>query len=495
MKIALVSFEVYPFAKVGGLADVAGSLPKYLNKLGEEIFIIMPYHKKIRDSEETFGIKLIKEDVELSNVQGTPTVNIYNSKLPGTDIDVYFIGSDNYFNTDKIYPGEELESKNAVVFSNAVFEMLKALDLDVDLIHANDWQSGLVSVYLNAVYDRERKFNDVATVYTIHNLGYQGVFQANLLEFAGLHWDLFTMDRLEFYGKLNFMKGGIIFSNITNTVSATYAKEIQTKEFGNKLEGVLAEKANRGELFGIVNGIDYEEFNPKTDKRITSNFELKGIDDESGFEKKYINKLALQKEFNLDSGKDKFLTGVISRLFVQKGVDLLVEAMESALEFAPDLQLVVLGTGDEEYENKLRKLGNKYPSRVSINLKFDINMAQRIYAGVDAFLMPSRYEPCGLGQLIAMRYATVPIVRFTGGLADTVKEYDPKTKEGNGFGFSKYDSKELMNAISRALNLFRNSKIDWRQVVYNAYLTDSSWEKSAKEYIKIYNKAIEERRR
>jgi starch synthase len=250
-----------------------------------------------------------------------------------------------------------------------------------------------------------------------------------------------------------------------------------------------------GSLFGIVNGIDYKEFNPLEDKRITKNFTLNGPDDEKGFSDKYVNKLALQKEFNLDSGKDKFLTGVISRLFVQKGVDLLVEAMESALEFAPDIQLVVLGTGDKEYEEKLNELGNKYPGRVSINLKFDINMAQRIYSGVDAFLMPSRYEPCGLGQLIAMRYATVPIVRFTGGLADTVKEYDFETKEGNGFGFFEYDPKGLMDSISKALNLFRNNKGHWRQVVFNAYSTDSSWEKSAKEYVKIYKKAVEDRRR
>ncbi len=495
MKIALVSFEVYPFAKVGGLADVAGSLPKYLRKLGEEIFIVMPYHKKIKENAEKFGIKLVKSGIVLDKIQGAPKIDVFSCKLPETDIDVYFVGSDSYFNTDKIYPGEELESKNAIIFSNAVFEIIKSLNLKVDVIHSNDWQSGLVPVYLKAMYDRERIFENTATVYTIHNLGYQGVFQANLLEFSGLHWDLFTMDRLEFYGKLNFMKGGIIFSDVTNTVSATYAKEIQTKEFGNKLEGVLAQKASIGSLFGIVNGIDYEEFNPETDNRITKNFTLSGPDDEKGFEDKYVNKLALQKEFNLDSGKDKFLTGAISRLFVQKGVDLLVEAMESALEFAPDIQLVVLGTGDKEYEEKLSDLEKKYPGRVSVNLKFDINMAQRIYAGVDAFLMPSRYEPCGLGQLIAMRYATVPIVRFTGGLADTVKEYSIETKEGNGFGFFEYDPKGLMDSISKALNIFRNNKIHWKQVVYNAYSTDSSWEKSANEYVKIYKKAIEDRRR
>ncbi len=495
MKIALVSFEVYPFAKVGGLADVAGSLPKYLRKLGEEVFIVMPYHKKIKENAEKFGIKLAKSGIVLNKIQGTPKIDVFSCKLPETDIDVYFVGSDSYFNTDKIYPGEELESKNAIIFSNAVFEIIKSLNLKVDVIHSNDWQSGLVPVYLKAMYDRERIFENTATVYTIHNLGYQGVFQANLLEFSGLHWDLFTMDRLEFYGKLNFMKGGIIFSDVTNTVSATYAKEIQTKEFGNKLEGVLAQKASIGSLFGIVNGIDYEEFNPETDNRITKNFTLSGPDDEKGFEDKYVNKLALQKEFNLDSGKDKFLTGAISRLFVQKGVDLLVEAMESALEFAPDIQLVVLGTGDKEYEEKLSDLEKKYPGRVSVNLKFDINMAQRIYAGVDAFLMPSRYEPCGLGQLIAMRYATVPIVRFTGGLADTVKEYSIETKEGNGFGFFEYDPKGLMDSISKALNIFRNNKIHWKQVVYNAYSTDSSWEKSANEYVKIYKKAIEDRRR
>jgi starch synthase len=495
MKIALISFEVYPFAKVGGLADVAGSLPKYLNKLGEDVFVVMPYHKKIKDNADKFGIKLVRDDIVLDKVQGSPKVGVYKTKLPQTDIDVYFIGSSEYFNTEKIYPGEELESKNAIVFSNAVFEMMKTLNLEVDLIHSNDWQSGLVSVYLKAMYEHEQIFKNVATVYTIHNLGYQGVFPPDLLEFSGLHWDLFTMDRLEFYGKLNFMKGGIIFSDITNTVSATYAKEIQTKEFGNKLEGVLSEKAKSGKLFGIVNGIDYEEFNSLTDKRITNNFKIESVDDEKGFENKYINKLALQKEFNLDSGKDKLLTGVISRLFVQKGVDLLVKAMESALEFAPDIQLIVLGTGDKEYENKLEELGKKYPGRVSINLKFDINMAQRIYSGLDIFLMPSRYEPCGLGQLIAMRYATVPIVRFTGGLADTVKEYNSNTKEGNGFGFSKYDSKDFMDAISRALDLFRNNKMHWNQVVYNAYTTDSSWEKSAKEYEKIYKKAIEDHRR
>lgn len=479
MKIAMVSYEVYPFAKVGGLADVVGALPKYLEKQGINVDIYMPYHKKVKQNAEKYGwvIEKITSSVDVPVLKTEEKFDIYKTTLPGSkSTNVFLIANEYYFNADEVYQGPDL-AEQAIYFSAAVIEAIRKLDIDYDVIHVNDWQTALIPVYLKSVFRDEPVLSKMASVLTIHNLGYQGLYEPEYLKFAGLPDYLFNIDGLEFYGKINFLKGGIIFTDIISTVSPTYAREIQTKDYGEKLDGVL--RVRSSDLYGILNGIDYDEYNPATDTRIFVNYDLENVD------KKKENKKMLQRELGLPE-KDVPMIGMINRLVDQKGLDIMAEIMDYVSMF--DLQFVLLGTGDEKYEEMFRKLGSKYPEKYSVNLKFDIVLAQKIYAGADMFLMPSRYEPCGLGQMYSLRYGTIPIVRYTGGLVDTVKEYDPKTKEGNGFGFEGFDSAHLLKAIAKAL-YFYNSAEDWKTIVKNAMTTDLSWDKSAKEYVKLYQRA------
>ncbi len=479
MKIAMVSYEVYPFAKVGGLADVVGALPKYLEKQGVNVDIYMPYHKKVKQNAEKYGwtIEKITSNVEVPVLRTEEKFDIYKTTLPGSkSVNVFLIANEYYFSADEVYQGPDL-AEQAIYFSVSVIESIKKLDIDYDVIHVNDWQTALIPVYLKSVFRDEPVLSKMASILTIHNLGYQGLYGPEYLKFAGLPDYLFNIDGLEFYGKINFLKGGIIFADIISTVSPTYAREIQTKEYGEKLDGVL--RVRSSDLYGILNGIDYDEYNPATDTRIFVNYDLENVD------KKKENKKMLQRELGLPE-KDVPMIGMINRLVDQKGLDIMAEIMDYVSMF--DLQFVLLGTGDEKYEEMFRKLGSKYPEKYSVNLKFDIVLAQKIYAGADMFLMPSRYEPCGLGQMYSLRYGTIPIVRYTGGLVDTVKEYDPETKEGNGFGFEGFDSAHLLKAIAKAL-YFYNSTEDWKTIVKNAMTTDLSWDKSAKEYVKLYQRA------
>ncbi|HOJ93710.1 MAG TPA: glycogen/starch synthase [Fervidobacterium nodosum] len=479
MRIAMVSYEVYPFAKVGGLADVVGALPKYLERQNINVDIYMPYHKKVKQNAEKYGwaIEKITEKVDASMLRTEEKFEIYKTMLPGTkEVNVFLINNEYYFNADEVYAGPDL-AEQAIFFSYSVIEAIRKLNFEYDIVHVNDWQTALIPVYLKTVFRDDPLLSKIATVLTIHNLGYQGIFEPEYLRFAGLPDYLYNIDGIEFYGKINFLKGGIIFSDIINTVSPTYAKEIQQKEYGEKLEGVL--RARSSDLYGILNGIDYEEFNPLTDNKIYVNYDLNTI------EKKKENKKLLQRELGLPE-RDVPMIGMINRLVDQKGLDIMAEIMDYVSLF--DIQFVLLGTGEEKYENMFKKLGEKYPEKYSINLKFDIVLAQKIYAGCDMFLMPSRYEPCGLGQMYSLRYGTIPIVRYTGGLADTVKEYNPETKEGNGFGFEGFDPAHLLKAMARAI-YFYNSKEDWNTLIKNAMTMDLSWDKSAKEYVKLYQRA------
>ncbi|MEN3042148.1 MAG: glycogen/starch synthase [Fervidobacterium sp.] len=479
MKVAMVSYEVYPFAKVGGLADVVGALPKYLEKLGINVDIYMPFHKKVKQNAEKNGwiIEKIACNVDTPVLRTDEKFDIYKTNLPGSkSVNVFLIANEYYFSADEVYQGPDL-AEQAIYFSCSVLEAIRKLDFGYDVIHVNDWQTALIPVYLKTVFRDDPAFLKMASILTIHNLGYQGLYEPEYLKFAGLPDYLYNIDGLEFYGKINFLKGGIIFADIISTVSPTYAHEIQTKEYGEKLDGVL--RVRSSDLYGILNGIDYEEYNPATDERIYVKYDLENIN------KKKENKKMLQRELGLPE-KDVPLIGMINRLVDQKGLDIMAEIMDYVSMF--DLQFVLLGTGDEKYEQMFKKLGSKYPEKYSVNLKFDIVLAQKIYAGADMFLMPSRYEPCGLGQMYSLRYGTIPIVRYTGGLVDTVKEYKPETKEGNGFGFEGFDSAHLLKAVAKAL-YFYNSPEDWNQIVTNAMKTDLSWEKSAKEYVKLYQRA------
>ncbi|ABR29954.1 glycogen synthase [Thermosipho melanesiensis] len=480
MKVALISYEVYPFAKVGGLADVVGALPKYLEKASVKPIVIMPKHKVVEKNAR--NLDKVMEKISIPYLKTDETFDIYKTIVPKTNVPIYFVANEYYFSAENVYEGPDL-AEQAIYFSAAVLETLKVLDLQMDVLHVNDWQTSLIPVYLKTLYKEDEFYAKTVTLLTIHNLGYQGIFDSKYMEFSGLPNYLYNIDGIEFYGKINFLKGGILYSDIINTVSPTYANEIQTKEYGEKLDGVL--RLRSADLYGVLNGIDYDEYNPETDKRIFVNYSLDNID------KKYENKVRLQKELGLPEDRRIPMIGMITRLVDQKGLDILSEVLRYIVNY--DIQFVILGTGDEKYEEMFKKAQQEFPKNVSANVKFDINLAQKIYAASDMFLMPSRYEPCGLGQMYSLRYGTIPIVRYTGGLADTVLEYDENKMTGNGFGFVEYDSSKLLKAVARALDFYKNKKVHWKKLIDNAMKTDLSWERSAKEYVKLYNKAMSKR--
>ncbi|MGA2192161.1 MAG: glycogen synthase GlgA [Nitrospirota bacterium] len=483
MKIAICSPEVFPFAKTGGLADVAGALPKALSKLKVETVVVMPLYKAV--DRQKWGLVNTKKKVSAKMDDRDVESVIWEGKLPG-DVKVYFIENQGYYGRDHLYmtaKGDDPDNAERFIYlSKIIPEVLKAVSFRPDVVHVNDWQTGLVPLYLRE-YPGDPFFSETGTLFTVHNIGYQGVFWAYDWHFTGLDWEYFTPESLEFYGKINIMKAGLIYSDIINTVSKTYSKEIQTPEFGYGLDGVLRKRA--ANLYGIVNGIDYEEWNPETDKNIYENY---GIGDIRG---KRANKKVLQEELKLATGT-KPLFGLIARLADQKGLDILAGAIDDMLKLG--VQMAVLGTGDEKYHKLLSGIAKKRPKQVSVTLGFDAKLANRIYAGSDLFLMPSRYEPCGLGQLISFRYGTIPLVRKTGGLADTVKNYSPSTGRGNGFVFTDYSSKALLRAVKSALGVYEDRKA-WNKLVAGVMAEDHSWDHSAGEYVKLYKKAADKARR
>ena len=467
MKILLCSSEVVPFAKTGGLADVTGALPLALEKLGIEVRVIMPRYKLAQNSK--FRVQSLKDGISYSYI--------------GKKIIVYFIENDKYFNRDGLYGDIHGDYRDNLdrfsFFCKKILDLLKEIDFKPDIIHSNDWQTALVPIYLKALYRNDPFYQDIKTVLTIHNLAYQGLFPKEEFPKSGLSWDLFNIEGLEFYGKINLLKGGIIFSDCLTTVSPTYSKEIQTKEFGCGLEGVLAKR--RDCLFGILNGIDYDIWDPSKDKLIEKNFSLASFDD------KYFNKIQLQSECNLKVQKDIPLIGFISRLAEQKGIDLLAASMEQIYKM--ELQFVLLGTGDEKYHIIFEKVAKRYSKEISINLKYDDRLAHKIYAGSDMFLMPSRYEPCGLGQLISLKYGTIPIIYKTGGLADTISSYETKSEKGNGFVFDIYSREALLSTIEKATSVYKD-RIIWQRLARRAMEYDFSWEASAKKYIELYKRCL-----
>lgn len=455
LKVLTASSEVAPFSKTGGLADVAGSLPLALHKLGIDVKVVTPRYKSV----EIYG-----NEARLNN-----------------DVPLYFIEHEGYFMRDNLYGDKSGDYPDNLerftFFSRRALEFLKDLDFKPDIIHCNDWQTALIPVYLKTIFKDDPFYRDIKTLFTVHNIGYQGLFPKEDFSKTGLPSELFSINGLEFYNKVNILKGGLIFSDVITTVSPTYAKEIQTPEFGYGLDGVLA--LRKDSLFGIVNGVDDNEWNPSKDKELQFHFSATKIDG------KYKNKKALQKEGGLKENENAPLIGIISRLADQKGLDLISQIIEPLLNM--EVQLILLGTGEEKYHILFEGIKMRYSKKASIHLKFDAVLAKKIYAGSDIFLMPSRYEPCGLGQLISLRYGTIPIVRKTGGLADTIEEYNPKTKRGNGLVFERYDANELLRAIRRAVDFYKD-KDAWRKLVLNAMKCDFSWEGSAKKYIELYSK-------
>ena len=481
LKILYAAAEVVPFAKTGGLADVAGALPKQLAQMGHDVRIVMPCYSSI--DRERYALRQVVAPFDIPHADGAIQIAIEQSDaIEG--VPTYFIRNDYLYDRNSLY-GQPDDDHRFVAYSRAILEMLPHLGWTPDIIHCNDWHTGLVPAYLKTIYADQPPFEAIPTLYTIHNLAYQGFFDPEVMELAGLPWELFTWDKLMFSGRFNFMKAALIYADKLSTVSETYAKEIQTPEYGEGLEGVLAYRKN--DLYGILNGIDYRIWNPETDNLLPANFS------EDHLEGKRTCKQRLQEEVCLPAVRNAMLCGVISRLSAQKGLDLLEDALPELLE-KYNLQVVVLGTGDEQYEEMLTCLAEQFPERLAVSLRFDNTLAHQIYAGCDAFLMPSRYEPCGLGQMISLAYGTLPIVRATGGLADTVKDLKTARGKGNGFVFEEPSAEALAKAIVRALNCFHSQHDRWEQGIHNAFASDFSWESSSNTYVKVYQAALKSMR-
>lgn len=471
LKVLVVASEGTPFSKTGGLADVVGSLPKALLDKGVDVRVVMPLYGTIPDSLRE-NIKH-KKSMDVGLGWRSQYCGINECKIDG--ILYYFIDNEYYFKRDFIY-GHHDEAERYGFFCRAVLEMLPEIIFYPDIIHCHDWQSGMVPVLLEAQYRNNVFYKDIKTLFTIHNLKYQGVFPKHLLyELFGLGDEYFTSDKLEFYGQMSFMKGGLVYSNLLTTVSPTYAVEIQGSDYGENFHGLL--KARNHELSGILNGIDYGEFNPLSDKYIDAHYDMENL------EGKVQNKLKLQRILDLEISPHIPVIGIISRLTGQKGIDLIAHVIDEIMKSG--VQLIVLGTGDKEYENLFLSLKEPYKGRVSANITFDNTLAHRIYAGSDMFLMPSLFEPCGLGQIIALKYGTIPIVRETGGLKDTVMSYNEYNMTGNGFSFTNYNAHDMLYTIERALKFYKNKEV-WNLIIKNSMSSDFGWEASALKYIELY---------
>lgn len=485
IKVLLVSSEVAPFSKTGGLADVSGSLPVALRHLGCDIRVVTPLYKMVRESGCTLkkilqglkvkiGKRVMKGDVSLSALNG--------------GIDTYVIERDQYYDRDYLYGTSTGDySDNAarfIFFSQMALKLCKEIGFQPHVIHCNDWQAGLIPAYLLTTYRDDPFYAHTAALFTIHNLAYQGNFTKEKFTLTGLPPEVFTPEGIEFWGKLSFLKAGIVYSEVINTVSQAYSREIQTPEYGCGMEGILAYR--KDDLFGIINGVDYEVWNPEKDTLIAANYSKDKLSGKSKCKADLISQLGLPK--SLESSP---LLGMISRLADQKGFDLVAEIMEDLMSL--NVGFVLLGTGEQKYHELFEHIAQKYPEKAGIQLGYDNTLAHKIEAGCDMFLMPSKYEPCGLNQIYSLKYGTIPIVRATGGLDDTIKNYNPHTEEGNGFTFSNYSPHEFLAKIKDALEVYKNNDA-WLRLVKKGMALDFSWENSARQYMDLYQRAIKKKK-
>lgn len=471
MKILYVSSEAAPFVKTGGLGDVAGSLPITLKEKGEDVRVMLPLYKCIDQKYRQMMHYITNIYVNIG--WRSQYCGVFSMEYKGTTY--YFVDNEFYFGGDKPYDFIHLDCEKFIFFSKAVLSLLPTLDFRPDVINCNDWQTAPIPVFLDTFYDNPF-YRGIKTVMTIHNLKFQGRWDLEKIKDAMAIGDYyFTSDKLEYYKDANLLKGGLVYANKITTVSDTYAKEIMSIEYGEGLDGLL--RARENDLVGIVNGIA-DDWNPKNDDMIAKNYSLETLAD------KKVNKTELQKELGLEVNPDKFMIGIVSRLTDQKGFDLISCVMERLSEGG--YQVVVLGTGDEKYENMFRYFAEKYPDRISANIYFSNELSHKIYAAADAFLMPSRFEPCGLSQIIAMRYGTLPIVRETGGLKDTVTPYNEFSGEGTGFSFSNYNSEDMYYVINYAMRTYYDDKKAWQKLMKNAMKKDFSWSVSAEKYLQLY---------
>ena len=475
-KILFVASEGVPFIKTGGLADVVGSLPKCIDKEYYDVRVLIPKYTYMK---QEWKDKLVYKnhfymDFHWRNVY----VGILEAQVDG--ITYYFIDNEGYFGGFRPYGDDVLyEIEKFAFFSKAALSALPVIGFKPDLIHCHDWQTGLVPVYLKERFQNGDFFKGIKTVMTIHNLKFQGKWNVkDVREITGLSDYFFTPDKLECYKDANLLKGGLVYADAITTVSETYAQEIKTDFYGEGLNGLL--NARSKDLRGIVNGIDYDAFNPETDPYITRNYNAVDFRKEKG-----KNKRALQEELGLEVDEKRFMIGIVSRLTDQKGFDLIAYVMDELCQDA--VQIVVLGTGEEQYENMFRHFDWKYGNKVSANIYYSEEKSHRIYASCDAFLMPSLFEPCGLSQLMALRYGTVPIVRETGGLKDTVEPYNEYESTGTGFSFTNYNAHEMLATIRYAERIYYDKKREWNKIVDRAMAADFSWDVSAKKYQEMYD--------
>ena len=479
-KILFVASEGVPFIKTGGLADVVGSLPKCFDREKYDVRVILPKYLCMRQEWKDKMNYLTHFYMDLS--WRSQYVGILEMQYDG--VQFYFIDNEYYFAGPKPYGNIYQDVEKFAFFSKAALSALPVIGFKPDIIHCHDWQTGLVPVYLKDKFHENEFFRDIKSVISIHNLKFQGVWDVKTIQdITGLDKSYFAPDKLEAYGDANYLKGGIVYADRITTVSKTYSEEIQTPFYGERLDGLMRARSNC--LTGIVNGIDYKEYDPATDSFIEKNYDL------TTFRKEKVkNKKALQKELGLEQDERKFLIGIVSRLTDQKGFDLIAYMMDEMCQ--QDLQFVVLGTGEERYENMFRHFAWKYQGKVAANIYYSEAMSHKIYASCDAFLMPSLFEPCGLSQLMSLRYGTIPIVRETGGLKDTVEPYNEFDSTGTGFSFANYNAHEMLYTIKYAMDVFYNHKRDWNKMMERAMQKDFSWNTSAREYEKLYDSMMEE---
>lgn len=488
MRIVVASSEVVPFSKTGGLADVAAALPKALSQLGHEVTVITPFYPQefARRAPTDVIIEPTEHQIEIPLADRRVPGRILSSRLPGSHVQVFLIDQPDYYDRPGLYQERDRDyrdnAERFIFFSRAVIEVARLLQLHPDILHANDWQTGLVPALLRIEASQWPDFARTASVYTIHNLAFQGQFWHWDMLLTGLDWKYFNWRQMEFFGNLNLMKTGVVFADAITTVSPTYAREIQTPEYGCGLNGVLASR--RDDLYGILNGVDMEVWNPATDPYIAERYRSSTV-----AQGKPVCKAYLQQRLGLPVRLDVPVYALISRLTSQKGVDLICGCAEEFIRL--DVQAVFLGSGEPEYEQQLRHLSQMAPQKVSVTIGYDEVLSHQIEAGADVFLMPSRYEPCGLNQMYSLIYGTVPIVRAVGGLADSVVDVTETTLSNgtaNGFSFQEYSSGALFRQICRAYGLYHDQQT-WRRLMQTGMERDWSWNRSAQEYLNVYQRA------
>jgi starch synthase len=477
MHIAFVASEGVPFSKTGGLADVVGALPRALASLGHQISVYLPRYRQTKLAESTLVILSIT--IPFDDKYRFASVVAGGSQGA---VKFHFIEYPEFFDREALYGSAGGDypdnAERFALFSRAVLEASKILG-PPNMFHCHDWQSALVPVLLRTVYAEDPAFRDVATVFTIHNMGYQGLFPPEVLPLLMLPWDLFTMTKMEFFGQVNFLKGALTYADFITTVSRKYSQEIQTAEYGFGLEGVLRGRSST--VTGILNGVDYDEWSPQTDKFIIAHYSPQDL---SG---KTKCKQDLLAAFGITTADAKLpVIGIVSRFAAQKGFDLISQIMDRLAR--EDMIVVALGAGDKTYEEMFLRLNKQFPNKIAVKVAYDNALAHKIEAGADTFLMPSRYEPCGLNQIYSLKYGTVPIVRATGGLDDTIEPWDARTSKGTGFKFTEYNGESLLLTIKQALQCYRD-QTSWQVLMRNGMNKDFSWNASAREYVKVYEKA------